>query len=159
MDFQPVPTPRGAASNQGRSCRGAYANGGLSARLDGSNASRSRSGPTLNLVHTMRRAAIALLLLLLVGCSLAKNTTENNLIVDFQNRQAVAARNTVSVMCGKLPGISVVPPRKDDVSVYFDIDRASAAQQNALANCINNLVTSDKALGIRGYRFDDGTDS
>jgi hypothetical protein len=107
----------------------------------------------------MRRGAIALLLLLVTGCSLAKNTTESNLIVDFQSRQAVAARHTVSVECGKLPGISVVPPRKDDVSVYFDINKASAPQQNALANCINNLVTSDKSLGIRGYRFDDGTDS
>jgi hypothetical protein len=115
----------------------------------------------------MRRAALSTIvglslaapMLLTAGCSLSKNSTEDNLIVDFQNRQAVAARHTVSVSCGKLPGISVVPPRKDDVSVYFDISKASNEEQNALANCVNNLVTSDKSLGIRGYRFDDGTDS
>jgi hypothetical protein len=98
-------------------------------------------------------------MMLAAGCSLAKNSTEDNLVVDFQSRQAVAARHTVTVACGTLPGISVVPPRKDDVSVYFDISKATNEEQNALANCVNNLVTTNKSLGIRGYRFDDGTDS
>lgn len=111
----------------------------------------------------MRRrgaAVVALLAVLVPGgltaCSLARTSSQDDLVVDFQDRNATAARATVRERCGSLPGISVVPPRAKDVSVYFDISKASNAQANALANCVSDLA-SDRTLGIRGFRFDDGT--
>ena len=93
------------------------------------------------------------------ACSVPGSSSQTNLIVDFSSGQAVAARATVRARCGSLPGVSVVPPRSKDVSVYFDIQHADGRQVNALGNCVNQLQTADSSLGIRGYRIDDGTDN
>jgi hypothetical protein len=107
-----------------------------------------------------RRAPRGLLtigvLVLLAGCRLG-NTAHAQLIVDFDSADATAARTVVRTGCGTLPGIKVVPPRSHDVSVYFDIQHASARQVNALDACVNALATSRPDLGIRGYRIDDGS--
>jgi hypothetical protein len=94
----------------------------------------------------------------LSGCQLSSgggDTTQ--LIVDFSDRLAVNARNTVRTSCGDLPGISAVPPRSKDVSVYFDIQHANNREVNALGECVNQLATQQPSLGIRGYRIDDGS--
>lgn len=93
------------------------------------------------------------------ACSLPGSSSQTNLIVDFDNGQAVAARASVRAHCGNLPGVSVVPPRSKDASVYFDIQHADGRQVNALGNCVNQLQSADSSLGIRGYRIDDGTDN
>jgi len=92
----------------------------------------------------------------LSGCNLGKASTAM-LIVDFKDAQATAARDTVRTKCGSLPGVTVVPPRARDVSVYFDIKHATNVQVNALGSCVDDLAGSDPGLGIRGYRIDDGS--
>ena len=92
----------------------------------------------------------------LSACSLATNGTESNLVVDFTDRGAVAARAAVRTGCGNLPGITPVPERARDVSVYFDIGKATSREQNTLATCVNKLA-ADKSLKIRGYRIEDGS--
>jgi hypothetical protein len=103
--------------------------------------------------------AAGTLLMTLGGCGLAGNATHTNLVVDFNDFQAVAARDTVRTQCGTLSGIGVVPPRAKDVSVYFDIQHATSREVNALDSCVNDLQEKNPALGIRGYRITDNTDS
>lgn len=133
-------------------------------RRDRASSAKACPAPrTLLRVRISRRAVLTPItgsmlvasLLLVAGCSLATNSSENDLVVDFQSRTAVAARQTVRDACKDLPGVSVIPPRKDDVSVYFDISKASNAQQSALATCVSDLAAQHKSLGIRGYRFSD----
>lgn len=115
-------------------------------------------------VRPNRRTSLGLLLALAIpasaisACGIA-GTTTTNLVVDFSDPFAVSARDTVRTACGSLPGISPVPARPKDASVYFDIQHASNVQINALDTCVSDLQAKQPQLGIRGYRIDDGTGS
>jgi hypothetical protein len=95
--------------------------------------------------------------ILLSGCHTAGATGE--VAVLFIDRPTAAQQQQVRQACGGTPGIIAEPGRPGEVNVYFDIHAASRDQVNMLANCINQLAARDKAVGIRTYQIQDGSQS
>ncbi len=101
-------------------------------------------------------AALLLPALVLVsGCRSAG--TGGEVAVLFVDRPTPAQQQQVRQACGGSPGITPEPLRAGQANVYFDIHAASRDQVNALANCINLLAARDKAVGIRTYQIQDGS--
>lgn len=93
--------------------------------------------------------------LLLAGCRTP--AVQRQLIVDFVSLPTSAQQQAVRAACQSLPGIVAEPVRRRDAAVFFDVSRASDRQLSALANCVDQLASSQPALAIRGYRIDDGS--